>query len=1209
MATRTISTKLAIDGESEYRASLSRINSEIKTLQSALRLTESQYQTNANSMEALKAKGDALNKLYEAQKGKIDQLRAALDNAKKSIQDHAKEQEAAQKKVDAAKEALEKLKKTEGDTSEEQKRLTEEIKKNEEAVQYHKDAIVSAEKGVNSWQTQLNTAQIKLNDLDAEIKLNGEYLAEAEKSSDHCATSIDRFGERVKETAGKADELATALADAGVIQAVGNLTDGLKECIDEAVKFEAEMAAVGRTTGITNDAAGDAVITLDELADELRQMSAEMPITTSELTAIATTAGQLGIAQGDVASFTRIMAELSTTTDLTADQAATMLAQFSSIVKLDPSNYDRLGSTVAALGDATATTASKIVDMSQGMAAVMSIAGMSEQDILGIAAAVGSMGIEAQSGSTAMNTLVQNIDKAVSTGGEKLYSFAEVAGMSAGQFRAAWEEDAADALNAVITGLGDMEESGGNVNLMLEELGITNARQIKTVMSLAEAGDVLTNTLSMADDAWESNTALTEKAGVMYDTTQAKIDIMNNKVALLKEAIGTAFAPVIADAAEKAGDFAQGLAEYAEEHPQVVQAIGAVVTALAGLTTGLAAFQAAKKAANILELGSLFGKIGSAATSAVTAVEGLAVAIGGSLAAGLGLIAGMAAPVVASIYAIADSIKETKEVGFIGEGKTAQEYADNVEYYRKRIENLKVEYENLSNAGADLTGIQNELDTATIGLKHAEEEQAAAATAAAEAADELAEAEEGVTEATGEADGAAEDVKLSLQELAQAYKDAYEAAGDSISGQIGLFGEFKASLSEDLDEADELIARWTEQAADLETYSENIKWAAETHLRDGLVQALSDGSAESAAYLALIRSEVESSETTIDEFGNASNPAVEKFNAAWDQTTAARENLQMTMAGMQVDLETALADLEAQAQEGGISIYDVATEAFANVGLDFATIASNCDLGFVEGINANMADVKAAVQDLGENAVTGTMRNTVQTHSPSEVFREIGKDVVTGLEQGIEEKSGDAVAAVTSLADALTAKTREKIRELKSAMDSETSSMPGSAYATGQQIVDGMTGGMNSRSGVLYWTISNLVNSAIARARAAAAVASPSKKTTEIFEYVGEGMIVGIENRRKALEDKMQSVVESAMDVDVKNDISDKMTSINDRDLTATYVKSPSEKENASSTTTITRGDTIINVYPREGQDERVLAQELAALINDNVGKEDAAWA
>ena len=57
MATRTIGTKLVMEGEAEYRASLSRISKELGTLDSALKLVESQYKGNANSMEALKAKG------------------------------------------------------------------------------------------------------------------------------------------------------------------------------------------------------------------------------------------------------------------------------------------------------------------------------------------------------------------------------------------------------------------------------------------------------------------------------------------------------------------------------------------------------------------------------------------------------------------------------------------------------------------------------------------------------------------------------------------------------------------------------------------------------------------------------------------------------------------------------------------------------------------------------------------------------------------------------------------------------------------------------------------------------------------------------------------------------------------------------------------------------------------------------------------------
>ena len=53
MAVRTISTRLAIDGEAAYKQAVATINGELKNMQSALKLVESEYKNNANSMQAL----------------------------------------------------------------------------------------------------------------------------------------------------------------------------------------------------------------------------------------------------------------------------------------------------------------------------------------------------------------------------------------------------------------------------------------------------------------------------------------------------------------------------------------------------------------------------------------------------------------------------------------------------------------------------------------------------------------------------------------------------------------------------------------------------------------------------------------------------------------------------------------------------------------------------------------------------------------------------------------------------------------------------------------------------------------------------------------------------------------------------------------------------------------------------------------------------
>ena len=116
MATRTISTKLAIEGEAQYKQALSACNAELKTLKSSLALAESEYKNNANSMEALTAKGKALSDMQAEQAKKVSLLESALKNAQSHQQAYADAAADAGKKVAQYAAELEKLKSSTGDT-------------------------------------------------------------------------------------------------------------------------------------------------------------------------------------------------------------------------------------------------------------------------------------------------------------------------------------------------------------------------------------------------------------------------------------------------------------------------------------------------------------------------------------------------------------------------------------------------------------------------------------------------------------------------------------------------------------------------------------------------------------------------------------------------------------------------------------------------------------------------------------------------------------------------------------------------------------------------------------------------------------------------------------------------------------------------------------------------------------------------------------
>ena len=86
----------------------------------------------------------------------------------------------------------------------------------------------------------------------------------------------------------------------------------------------------------------------------------EIPIDVNELAGIGEAAGQLGIETESIADFTRVMAMLGVTTNLTSEEAATMSARFAELANVDADDYERIGSVIVDLGNNLATTEKEI---------------------------------------------------------------------------------------------------------------------------------------------------------------------------------------------------------------------------------------------------------------------------------------------------------------------------------------------------------------------------------------------------------------------------------------------------------------------------------------------------------------------------------------------------------------------------------------------------------------------------------------------------------------------------------------------------------------------------------------------------------------------------------------------------------------------------------------------------------------------------------
>lgn len=461
-----------------------------------------------------------------------------------------------------------------------------------------------------------------------------------------------------KEIVGMSDEGRRAATDIGQVASVigGGLVLQAGLSARAAINWQSAWAGVQKTVD------GNAE-QMTQLEGGLRDLSTRLPASAEEIAAVAEAAGQLGVKREDILGFTETMINLGETTNLTRDQAATSLAQLMNIMGTSGDDVSRLASTVVALGNAGASTESEIVAMAQRIAGSGKLVGATEGEVLGLANALASMGVTAELGGGVASRVLQDLYSAVQNGGDDLRGFAQVAGMTSDEFAKAFGDDPVRALGTFATGLNGVEASGGNVVKTLTDLGFRSTEEQRILLQLKGAGDLLTDSLDLQATAWEANMALQAEADKRYETTEAQLQVMQNKINDVAIDMGAIFLPALNAGADVVGNVASAIADLPPEVQGMISSLGLGAGAIT--LTGGAALIAVPK---ILEMHDTAKRMRTEMPRTASAV--------GLLAKGLGLIAGLAAAATV-LNAIAASSKPAaigveEIIGVLNDADTAK---------------------------------------------------------------------------------------------------------------------------------------------------------------------------------------------------------------------------------------------------------------------------------------------------------------------------------------------------------------------------------------------------------------------------------------------------------------------------------------------------------------------------------------------------------
>lgn len=344
-----------------------------------------------------------------------------------------------------------------------------------------------------------------------------------------------------------------------------------------AVDFESAFTGVRKTVDATEEE-------FAALSDGIKKMSSTMPQSASEIAGVMEVAGQLGVRGTDsLLQFTKTMVMLGDATNLSSEEAATSIARVMNIMGTSSEDVSRFGATIVDLGNNFATTESEIVAMTNRLAAGGKLAGLTEAELMALATAMSSVGIEAEAGGTAMTQTFNEIEKAVATGGEKLAEFARVSGMTSKEFATAWETSPITAIQSFITGLGKLDESGESAVLVLDNLGLTGIRQSNMLKSLGLASDLLADSIDTANKAWEENTALVNEAETRYGTTESKLAMLRNSAQNLAASFGELLTPMLDSLNQLLQKAIGWLSSLTDEQKQVIVDILSVIAVVGPL--------------------------------------------------------------------------------------------------------------------------------------------------------------------------------------------------------------------------------------------------------------------------------------------------------------------------------------------------------------------------------------------------------------------------------------------------------------------------------------------------------------------------------------------------------------------------------------------------------------------------------------------------
>lgn len=354
--------------------------------------------------------------------------------------------------------------------------------------------------------------------------------------------------------------------------------------IKMAIEFENAMLGVAKQLDGARDSNGKLTKTYYDMQNAIQQLGRELPVPTNAIAEMVTAGLRMGVAKDQVLDFVRESAKMSTAFELPEGELADSMGKIAGLYGIPVTAIGKLADSINYLDDSTKSTGSGIIDYLTRVGGVASSVKITGQEMAALGSTLETLGERTETAGTATNAMFQKF-AAADKGTKKFRAAMAEIGLSTAAVQAGMQKDAMGTLLQVLDAVNKLPAEK-RLGVLTELVGLEHS---DTMAKLATNTGELRKQLEMANSE-AAKGSMWREFQARQETTAAQLQRTRNRMGELATTIGGSLLPAVNGLVQAVGPVVSSFAEWAKEHPRLMQGITAVGTGLVGLRIASLAF-------------------------------------------------------------------------------------------------------------------------------------------------------------------------------------------------------------------------------------------------------------------------------------------------------------------------------------------------------------------------------------------------------------------------------------------------------------------------------------------------------------------------------------------------------------------------------------------------------------------------------------------